>query len=922
MSNIGGANIKLGADESGVISSINNARKHFALFTREINSNVAQAYKKADAEQKVFRGGLTRLGDEFVSLGQKMAVVGTLPALFAAGKAYKDFADIQRLEKGLSLYGSTLDDIRRLAKEPNIGVFDGAKSLVGLRAAKIDAELAERAVKSFANAIAAAGGNASDLEPALLNLKQFKATKNINQVDLRQLSGRIPQAMDIIQKQFGTLDTEKLNKIGIDKFIEGFVSGLEKIPKVAGGAGVAMEQVADSFTFFSGTIGEGIEKAFNVSDKINSLAGFLDSLATNFKTLTPEGQKAILMFGGLAVVIPPVLVAVGTLIKLWPLLAGAFATISWPVVAIGATVAAISGLIAIMPLLNNHTAEFNKQSEMVAGFATKLDPLVAQYDALKEKTNLSTEEQKKLKDLTEQIAALVPTAVKGWDSYGNAIDINTDKAKTYTAEQKKLLSAMQATRRESLLSEIYQNTRRRNELQTTLGSGKQTTKVHLGMGVYSDQTHILNNDEVKKAATELAVIQQKDAQNRKELLNIGGLDAYKKDVVELKSLIKQRIQLRAEYAEALKGNDFNKSEDLRLKSNSVAEAIKERKDRITALGPQVKQGKIEADASIPKAIEKIPPAAKAAGDALKDAFETENHKKYLKLLADEKKNLEEIREIAADIKIIRGTGNSAGLDASIFGNSGVNEFQASLGRKKAAEALKGRSGDILGIASIGAKASPGTKDSIEDSMGSSLEGYQQKMADAKSATDNLNAALASSFKETGVSVSVGFGEMLGDLASGVGGVETFSQRLLGALGGMLKEMGKALIAAGIGGIALKKLMKVPALAIPAGIALVALGQTLNNSVSKSVGTATRTRLAKGGAVFGPTQVIVGDNPNAKNDPELVAPYSKVHASFQKIATETMGRSGGGYEQIKTVVRGEDIEIIHKRVQQRNNALGV
>lgn len=920
--NIGGANIKIGGDESGLITSITNARKQFSLFTREINSNVAQSYKNADAEQKVFRGGLVRLGSELTSVGQKLSLITTLPALYAAGNAYKDYANIQRMEKGLSLYGETLEDIRRLAKEPNIGVFDGAKSLVGLRAAKIDAELAERAVRSFANAIAAAGGNSADLEPALLNLKQFKATQNINQVDLRQLSARIPQAMDIIQKQFGTLDTEKLNKIGIDKFIEGFVSGLEKLPKVAGGAGVAMEQVSDSFTFFSATVGESLDKAFNVTGKISSLGEMLDGLATNFKTLTPEGQKAILMFGGMAIVIPPLIVAVGGLIKLWPVLAGAIGGISWPVVAIGATAAAIAGLVAIVPLLSNNVADLNKQQAIVSGFDEKLKPLIEKYDELSGKTKLTADEQKTLKDVTKQIADLVPVAVTGWDKYSNAIDVNTNKVKTFTSEQRKLLESMQATRREALLLENQKSDLRKAELQSSLSSGQTKTRVNLGMGVYQDQVHTLNSDEIRKVSAQLATLQQQDIKNRKELLSIGGAESYQKDVIELRALVKERIQLKKDYAVALKGDDFNLSESLRIKSDAVGEAIKEKRERIKLSRDQTIQARRElrSDNAIPEMKENSVNIAKS--DAAKVYVDSDAHKKYLQLLKDEKGNLEAIRDIAKDIVKINGSATLSGHELNAFSTDPENQrFQTALADKKADDAFKDRKKEIAEIAALSAPLS--AKDSIKNTMDSSLESYRQKNKEAVEATKNLNQELQNAFSDTALNVGAGFGEMLGNMASGVDGVETFSQRLMGALGNMLKQMGKALIAAGIGGSALKKLMSVPALAIPAGIAMVALGQALSNSMSKSVSTATRTRLANGGAVFGPTRVIVGDNDNARNDPELVAPYSKVHASFKKIAQETGGYGqGGGYEQIRTVVRGEDIEIIHKRITARNKALGI
>jgi len=981
MTAIAGANIRLGGDETGLISSLTNARKQFSLFTREINSSVAQAYKKADAEQKIFRGGLTRLGNEITSLGQKMALVGTLPTLFAAGKAYKDYADIQRMEKGLALYGSTLEDIRRLAKEPNIGVFDGAKSLVGLRAAKIEAGLAERAVKSFANAIAAAGGNAADLEPALLNLKQFKATRNINQVDLRQLSARIPQSSDVILKAFGTLDTEKLNKIGIDKFIEGFVTELEKIPKVAGGAGVAMEQVSDSFTFFSATIGEGLEKAFNVSDKISAIGGILDSLATNFKALNPEAQKAILWIGGLAVAIPALVTSIGGVIKLSSFIATGlgFATVPWAGIILGVmgVVSAIAAIIAIAPLAASNVAELNKQQEEVAGFSKKLNPLLSQYEALKEKTDLTAAEQKKLKDITKQIADLVPTAVKTWDNYGNAIDINTNKAASYTAEQRKLLAAMQATRREAILLDLQTSSRRKGELQSVLTSGKQTSRVNLGMGVYQDQTHVLLPAEVKKAATELADIQQKDAQNRAELLKIGGIDAYKKDLIELDSLTKKEIRLRKELSEALKGNDFNKSEDLRIEKSSVSEQIKAAKDRIRVAAPFLAQA--QADSRMPKS-PKVKETVIPNPKDDKPYKDTDNHTAYLKLLREEKKELKDIRDIAADIKKQDQSGSTLG-DSTASGlekakkqldNLGGRRMGSSLddiGRTNAARPeniqlgaaldlksyFKGRF-NIDELKSYFAQIPKVVEESVEDyqnkingfadataKLGSYFQGnlsldemrkyfqaipkiaeqsnadYQVEVEKTVDATIQLNQELTSALRSAATDIGVSFGEMLGNLASGAGGFEDFGKRLMGTIGGLLKDMGKALIAFGTSGIILKNLGKNPYLAVAAGIAMVALGQVAQKTVSKQAGEAS-VRLAKGGLAYGETRAIVGDNPNAKFDPEVVAPLSKLKSILNE--DRKSSESSGGAWSHTVRIQGSDILLSLQRETSKNKALGI
>lgn len=335
-------NIRIGANIQGLLDGMKKASAAVRGMTLDMNSRLAESYRRASNEQALFKGGLIKLGDELQGIAGKMALIGSLPALLAAGKAYKDYAELQKLEKGLTRYGETLETVREIAKLPNIGVFDAAKSLISLKAMKMSSELATRSIKAMANAITDAGGSAIDLEPAMINLRQFKSTKHINQVDLRQLSARMPQTMDAMQAAFGTQDVEKLNekmaKLGTDGFISKFITELEKIPKAGGGASTAMEQLGDSALFFSASMGEGLDKAFGVTDKIGKLGGALDGLSSSFRNLSPEAQKSIFAVGAVAVAIPAVMGAVGGLIKLLPLLATGFGLISGPVLAVVAVV--------------------------------------------------------------------------------------------------------------------------------------------------------------------------------------------------------------------------------------------------------------------------------------------------------------------------------------------------------------------------------------------------------------------------------------------------------------------------------------------------------------------------------------------------------------------------------------------------------
>ncbi|KQS33974.1 tape measure protein [Dyadobacter sp. Leaf189] len=349
---VGAANIRVGATIAGLLDGMRQASAAVRSAALGMNNQLSDAYKRAAREQSVFRSGLTKLGDDLTAIGTKLSLFGSLPTLFAAGKAFKDYAEVQKLEKGLIRYGESLEKVREIAKLPNIGIFDGAKSLISLKAMKLNSDLATRSIKAFANAITDAGGSAIDLEPALVNLRQFVATKHINQVDLRQLAGRMPQTYDAMEAAFGTQDVEKLNQkmkaMGVEAFIDKFVSELEKIPKAGGGASTAMEQLGDSFTFFSASIGEGADKAFDLTGKIAALGGILDNLSTNFRSLTPEAQKSLFTIGAIAVVVPTLVTAIGGLVKLIPLIATGFGAVSGPIVA---TIAVVG--LAAAAIINN-----------------------------------------------------------------------------------------------------------------------------------------------------------------------------------------------------------------------------------------------------------------------------------------------------------------------------------------------------------------------------------------------------------------------------------------------------------------------------------------------------------------------------------------------------------------------------------------
>lgn len=124
------------------------------------------------------------------------------------------------------------------------------------------------------------------------------------------------------------------------------------------------------------------------------------------------------------------------------------------------------------------------------------------------------------------------------------------------------------------------------------------------------------------------------------------------------------------------------------------------------------------------------------------------------------------------------------------------------------------------------------------------------------------------------------GETLGDLMSmPAEGMENPIKGILTVLGNALKSLGAALIT--YSGIveAVKKVLSKLWTAGPGGIAAaigiaigaIAGGKALLNKAAKL------TKLANGGLAYAPTLAMVGDNPGAASDPEVIAPLSKLRS---------------------------------------------
>jgi tape measure domain-containing protein len=186
-----------------------------------------------------------------------------------------------------------------------------------------------------------------------------------------------------------------------------------------------------------------------------------------------------------------------------------------------------------------------------------------------------------------------------------------------------------------------------------------------------------------------------------------------------------------------------------------------------------------------------------------------------------------------------------------------------------------------------------------DAAAFKLEERVNRLADS---FEILNVGLQNIVDGTLNDLAIGFGDELGKALSGAG----FSiSSLITPMADALAQFGKLAIQTGITAAGIKLALKPPinpALAIAGGVALVALSKLVKSKVPA---------LAEGGLATGPTMALVGDNRNARVDPEVIAPLSKLKGMLD----------GGGSPYILTTrVAGSDLLVIMEKARNINSRI--
>lgn len=183
------------------------------------------------------------------------------------------------------------------------------------------------------------------------------------------------------------------------------------------------------------------------------------------------------------------------------------------------------------------TDQFKAQKETVSALEKNTVPLINRYDELKQKSSLNKDEQNELKKVIAQIADTIPSAVTQWDKYGNALGINTDKAREFVKVQKALLAYNNKEAIDATKERLDQLDKMQKSNTRTLNGGMVNAS---GGGIGTATMRRMTDDEIRETRVALSSIAAEIDEKRALLKGLTG--GFMDDIGQKTQVAKQAIK--------------------------------------------------------------------------------------------------------------------------------------------------------------------------------------------------------------------------------------------------------------------------------------------------------------------------------------------------------------------------------------------
>lgn len=549
-------------------------------------------------------------------------------------------------------------------------------------------------------------------------------------------------------------------------------------------------------------------------------------------------------------------------------------------------------------------------------------------------TQNSTLSYKKKKEAIDDLQELYPRHFK---ALSDEAIIAGKGAKAFEELTKNILASARARAGADILTE---NLKKEIVLEDRISEAKKAqAQIAKERGL---QQQILNAGSIKEieaAKKAYATAKLSTIINAKAIEDAKILPGLQLELLQLK---KEDLRVEAKINEEIKkGGDLKPDFGKDLDINKKTDAFKEYENALNAITTNKTTTELEtlnAQFSAQKTLleslskETYPGVA---GDMKMVADSMVETKNQISALEESSKNLKDVNDKLEKFKKIGDDLSKRRLDiASSIGlkdsekvkkeieliSDKIIELQAELSKPENATILDFLNREILTLQQTLSGLNLGYQIAVQ------AEAAQKRLENFAAAVDDIfrNGILntiASTMSALGTAIAEG-----GNIGDALGNA------LIGSIGTVLVEFGKLIIATAVAGeafsLAMKKLFSPEAwgIALVAGAALIAAGSTISAFASRKTGGSNNSNnngpsggsfggvrpFASGGIIFGDTLGLMGEYPNARSNPEVVAPLDKLTGIIGGSLGDIGGNVGG---QLTARISGNDLVILLDRASK-------
>jgi tape measure domain-containing protein len=279
--------------------------------------DAVQSLKNIKTEAKSTADGLDKTKQSTDALGKQFQglLAGAAIAGFAKG-AIDAAVSFDSMQRALATtVGSTeelnaqMDRLRKVALSPGIDLKQTVAGFINLKAAKFTTKEAEDGLRGIGNAVASVGAPAETVGRVVTAITQMANGLQVNQEELNQLREALPNFGMILERTFGTTNTDKIKNMGLSarEAAKQILVGFGKGPQATAGMQTALDNLNDTFNALKETVGELLFKMFSGFGP--ALTSAMEAVTKAVRGISEQGSvlnkvfQVFLAFGLAAVVV-------------------------------------------------------------------------------------------------------------------------------------------------------------------------------------------------------------------------------------------------------------------------------------------------------------------------------------------------------------------------------------------------------------------------------------------------------------------------------------------------------------------------------------------------------------------------------------------------------------------------------------------